>query len=97
MFENAPDAPPGWLPSWLRPRSAETEVAREPEEFVETRRRRTRVCPSAAVAADVPVRRLVLPTGDDFAAQTVSGSLVRLPTQATLLPRNDRGRNDHRR
>jgi uncharacterized membrane protein len=36
VFEHAPDAPPGWLPSWLRPkaRSAKLEApeaASEPE------------------------------------------------------------------
>jgi hypothetical protein len=33
----------------------------------------------------------------DFAGRPASGSLGRLPTQATLLPRIDRGRTDQRR
>jgi len=32
-----------------------------------------------------------------FRAGPASGNLVRLPTQATLLPRTDRGRTDQRR
>ncbi|HUL98656.1 MAG TPA: hypothetical protein VLU24_04350, partial [Mycobacterium sp.] len=30
IYENSLDAPPAWLPSWLRPR---TPAAREPEEI----------------------------------------------------------------
>ncbi|VAZ70315.1 hypothetical protein LAUMK4_05526 [Mycobacterium persicum] len=33
----------------------------------------------------------------DFLVGALSGSLGRLPTQATLLPRTDRGRYDQRR
>jgi uncharacterized membrane protein len=32
VFDNAPDAPPAWLPSWLRARTA---AQREPEEIVD--------------------------------------------------------------
>jgi uncharacterized membrane protein len=38
IFENAPDAPPGWLPSWLRPR---TVGQLEPEEASDEGRDRT--------------------------------------------------------
>jgi hypothetical protein len=40
---------------------------------------------------------LIVWTFADFSGWPASGSLVRLPTQATLLPRIDRGRTDQRR
>jgi uncharacterized membrane protein len=31
VFEHAPDAPPKWLPDWLRPQSDRTRVSPAPE------------------------------------------------------------------
>jgi hypothetical protein len=31
VFEGAPDAPPGWLPDWLRPQAGRTRVTPAPE------------------------------------------------------------------
>jgi uncharacterized membrane protein len=35
VFDNAPDAPPAWLPLWLRPRPAVEREPEVPEEMVD--------------------------------------------------------------
>lgn len=77
VFDRAPDAPPDWLSDWLRPTRSRQFPA--PLEAAE---------PDAAVAVTAQPK----PDPPISQANAVSGSLGRLPTQATLLPRTDRGR-----
>jgi hypothetical protein len=37
VFNRAPDAPPGWLPDWLRPQADRTRVTPAPDQTTESK------------------------------------------------------------
>ncbi len=99
VFDGGARRFPKWLPERLRPRQVLVgaraclgcrDGRRRPLTRVPTFRRFMRRDSHQNVGNEGWVSR-------DFADQRPACSLVRLPTQATLLPRTRRGRNDHRR